>query len=88
MSEVNVENIEAEVKTFVCEEWGVGTAKVKRETSFIDDLKADSLELVELVMELEEIFNIEIPDEDAKKILTVGDAIDYIASAVPKNSNN
>lgn len=88
MSEVNVENIEAEVKAFICEEWSVGPAEVNRKTSFVDDLNADSLELVELVMELEERFNIEIPDEDAKKILTVGDAIDYIASAVPKNSNN
>ena len=88
MSEVNIEDIEVKVKAFICEEWNVDSAEVNRETSFADNLNADSLDLVELVMELEEIFNIEIPDEDANKILTVGDAIDYIASAVPKNSNN
>ena len=62
----------------VCEQLGVGREKVTPETSFINDLGADSLDQVELVMEFEDEFDLNIPDEDAEKIQTVGDAIRYI----------
>ena len=62
----------------VSEQLGVNKEQVSRETSFVNDLGADSLDTVELVMELEEEFDINIPDEDAEKIQTVGQAIDYI----------
>ncbi len=76
MSEVNFEK----VKGIVVEQLGVEEQKVTPEASFIDDLGADSLDTVELVMALEEEFGVEIPDEAAEKILTVQDAMDYIAS--------
>jgi acyl carrier protein len=66
------------VKSIIAEQLGVKQEEVAPEASFIDDLGADSLDTVELVMALEEEFNIEIPDEDAEKITTVGDAIKYI----------
>jgi len=66
------------VKEIVAEQLGVDVEEVTAEASFIDDLGADSLDTVELVMALEEEFGIEIPDEDAKKISTVKDAIAYI----------
>ena len=66
------------VKKIVVEHLGVDDAKVTENASFIDDLGADSLDTVELVMAFEEAFEIEIPDEDAEKIRTVQDAIDYI----------
>lgn len=62
----------------VCEQMGVSADKVSGETSFVNDLGADSLDTVELVMELEEKFEITIPDEDAEKIQTVGDAVTFI----------
>lgn len=62
----------------VCEQMGVSADKVSAETSFVNDLGADSLDTVELVMELEEKFEITIPDEDAEKIQTVGDAVTFI----------
>lgn len=67
------------VKEIVAEQLSVEEAQVVPEASFMDDLGADSLDTVELVMALEEEFDIEIPDEDAEKIQTVQDAIDYIA---------
>jgi len=70
--------IEAKVKSIIIEQLGISDEEVKPEASFIDDLGADSLDLVELVMALEEEFGQEIPDEDAEKIITVKDAIDYI----------
>ena len=70
--------IEEKVTEIIVEQLGVDAAQVKPEASFIDDLGADSLDTVELVMALEEEFNVEIPDEDAEKIKTVGDAINYI----------
>ena len=73
-----MENIEQRVKKIVAEQLGVNEADVKAESSFVNDLGADSLDTVELVMALEEEFEIEIPDEDAEKILTVGKALDYI----------
>ena len=71
-------SVEERVKNIVCQQMGTTPDKVTRETSFINDLGADSLDTVELVMEFEDEFEINIPDEDAEKIQTVGDAIDYI----------
>ncbi len=69
---------EEKIKQIIVDQLGVETDKVTREASFIDDLGADSLDTVELVMALEEEFDVEIPDEDAEKITTVGEAINYI----------
>ena len=71
-------NIEQQVKKIVAEQLGVNEAEVKNESSFQDDLGADSLDIVELVMALEEAFGCEIPDEEAEKITTVQLAIDYV----------
>ena len=71
-------SIEEQVKSIVAEQLGVKEEEVTNEASFVDDLGADSLDTVELVMAFEEEFDIEIPDEDAEKILNVGDAIKYI----------
>ncbi len=73
--------IEERVIKIVVEQLGVDAEEVKNEASFIDDLGADSLDTVELVMALEEEFEAEIPDEDAEKIITVQSAIDYITNA-------
>jgi acyl carrier protein len=70
----------AKVKEIVVEQLGVEEDEVVLEASFIDDLGADSLDIVELIMAFEEEFSIEIPDEDVEKIKTVGEAIDYIKS--------
>jgi acyl carrier protein len=72
------DEIREKVLDIIAEQLGVDRAEVKPEASFRDDLQADSLDQVELVMALEEEFNTEIPDEDAEKILTVKDAITYI----------
>ena len=66
------------VKEIIVEQLGVEEDDVTLESSFIDDLGADSLDIVELVMALEEEFDIEIPDSDAEKVVTVGDVVDYI----------
>jgi acyl carrier protein len=66
------------VKSIIVEQLGVDEEEVKMESSFIDDLGADSLDIVELIMALEEEFDLEIPDEDAEKIRTVGEAVKYI----------
>jgi len=68
------------VKEIIVEQLGVNESEVTPEAKFVDDLGADSLDLVELVMALEEEYNLEITDEDAEKIQTVGDAIEYIKS--------
>ena len=73
-----MENIEQRVKKIVAEQLGVNEADVKNESSFVNDLGADSLDTVELVMALEEEFEPEIPDEEAEKITSVKQAIDYI----------
>ncbi|HMQ12295.1 MAG: acyl carrier protein [Candidatus Competibacteraceae bacterium] len=73
-------NIEARVKKIIIEQLGVKEEQVTNEASFVEDLGADSLDTVELVMALEEEFELEIPDEDAEKITTVQQAIDYISS--------
>ena len=72
-----MENIEQRVRKIVAEQLGVNEAEIKNESSFTQDLGADSLDTVELVMALEDEFEIEIPDEDAEKITTVQNAIDY-----------
>jgi len=66
------------VKEIVVEQLGVEESEVVKEASFIDDLGADSLDIVELIMALEEEFDLEIPDKEAEKITTVGDAVEYI----------
>ena len=77
-----MENIEPRVKKIVAEQLGVNEADVKIESSFVNDLGADSLDTVELVMALEEEFECEIPDEDAEKITTVQQAVDYVKAHV------
>jgi acyl carrier protein len=74
------DNVEQRVRKIIIEQLEVSPDKVKPEASFADDLKADSLAVVELVLALEEEFKLEIPDEDTEKIKTVGDAINYIKS--------
>lgn len=76
----DISNIEARVKKIIIEQLGVKEEQVTNEASFVEDLGADSLDTVELVMALEEEFELEIPDEDAEKITTVQQAIDYIST--------
>jgi acyl carrier protein len=73
------DDIQEQVIAIVCEQMGVSREKVAMETSFVNDLGADSLDTVELVMEFEDKFDLSIPDEDAEKIQTVGDAVKYIS---------
>ena len=73
-----MENVEQRVDKIVAEQLGVNEADVKSESSFVNDLGADSLDTVELVMALEEEFECEIPDEEAEKITTVQQAVDYV----------
>lgn len=75
-----MDNIEQRIKKIVAEQLGVNEAEVKNESSFVNDLGADSLDTVELVMALEEEFECEIPDEEAEKINTVQEAIDYVTA--------
>jgi len=74
----NLDNLEEQVMNIVSEQLSVSKDEVTLESNFIDDLKADSLDLVELVMEFEDEFGITVPDDDYEKIRTVGDAISYI----------
>ncbi len=78
MAQLTKEEVEEKVTNIVCNQLGTSADKVKPDTSFINDLGADSLDTVELVMEFEDEFEISIPDEDAEKIQSVGNAIDYI----------
>lgn len=87
MADVDIQAIEAKVIEIVSEQMGVEKGEISRETSFINDLNADSLDTVELVMEFEDEFDMSIPDEEAEKIQTVGAAIDYIAE-IMKNKEN
>lgn len=77
-------SVEERVKKIVVDQLGVEESQVTREAKFVDDLGADSLDTVELVMALEEEFKLEIPDEEAEKISTVGQAIEYIEAHPPK----
>ena len=79
-----VPSTEERVIEIVCENLGVNKEQVTRSTSFIEDVGADSLDIVELIMELEEEFEITIPDDQAEKIKTVGEAIDYIERELAK----
>ena len=76
------EEVFEKVKNIIIEQLGVSETAVTNEASFIDDLGADSLDIVELIMALEEEFDIEIPDADAEKVVTVGDVVDYIKENV------
>ncbi|WP_428073306.1 acyl carrier protein [Candidatus Avelusimicrobium aviculae] len=78
------ENIQERVKNIIVEQLGVEADQVKPEAQFVNDLGADSLDTVELIMALEEEFDIEIPDEKAEKIKTVGEAIEYIEANAKK----
>jgi acyl carrier protein len=78
VDEVDVQAIENKVIEIISEQMGVDKSEISRETSFINDLNADSLDTVELVMEFEDEFDMSIPDEEAEKIQTVGAAIEYI----------
>ncbi len=75
---MNQEEIFEKVKKIIVEQLGVADTSVTMEASFIDDLGADTLDIVELIMALEEEFDMEIPDEDAEKIVSVSDVVDYI----------
>lgn len=77
-NDVDVQAIENKIIDIISEQMGVDKADVSKETSFINDLNADSLDTVELVMEFEDEFDISIPDEEAEKIQTVGSAVEYV----------
>jgi len=79
---MNPQQIEARVKEIICQQLEVSEEQLRLESSFVDDLKADSLAVVELVLALEQEFKIEIPDEDTEQIKTVKNALDYIKSHV------
>ena len=81
---MSVENVEERVKNIIVEQLGVEADQVKPEAQFVNDLGADSLDTVELIMALEEEFDIEIPDEKAEKIKTVGEAVSYIEENAKK----
>ena len=75
---MNQEEIFEKIKNIIIEQLGVAESSITLEASFVDDLGADSLDIVELIMALEEEFDIEIPDADAEKVVTVGDVVEYI----------
>ena len=79
---MNTEEVFEKVKAIIVEQLGVAEASVTMEASFIDDLGADSLDIVVLVMALEEEFDMEIPDSDAEKVVSVGDVVEYIKENV------
>ena len=80
VDEIDAKAIEQKIIEIISEQVGVDKSEITRETSFINDLNADSLDTVELVMEFEDEFNMSIPDEDAEKIQTVGAAIEYVVN--------
>jgi acyl carrier protein len=85
-NELDVKAIEDKVIDIISEQMGADKAEITRDTSFINDLNADSLDTVELVMEFEDEFDLSIPDEEAEKIQTVGAAIDYIVNVAQSKS--
>ena len=85
-NDVDVKAIENKLIDIISEQMGVDKSEITRETSFINDLNADSLDTVELVMEFEDEFDMSIPDEEAEKIQTVGAALDYIAKIAQSKS--
>ncbi len=84
--DLDVKAIEDKVIDIISEQMGADKAEITRDTSFINDLNADSLDTVELVMEFEDEFDLSIPDEEAEKIQTVGAAIDYIVNVAQSKS--
>ena len=82
MRPMSSEEVFDKVKEIIVEQLGVAETAITPDASFIDDLGADSLDIVELIMALEEEFDIEIPDADAEKVVTVGDVVDYIKENV------
>jgi len=85
---VDVQAIEKKVIDIISEQMGAEKSEITRETSFINDLNADSLDTVELVMEFEDEFDMSIPDEEAEKIQTVGAAVDYIVNIIKTKSQD
>lgn len=79
---MSTEEVFEKVKSIIVEQLGVADTSVEMDSSFIDDLGADSLDIVELVMALEEEFDMEIPDSDAEKVVSVGDVVEYIKENV------
>ena len=79
---METEEIFEKVKTVIVEQLGIDEASVRMDSSFLDDLGADSLDIVEFIMALEEEFGIEIPDEDVEKIVTVKDVVEYISKNI------
>ena len=86
VDELDVQAIENKVIEIISEQMGVDKSEITRETSFINDLNADSLDTVELVMEFEDEFDMSIPDEEAEKIQTVGAAVVYIVNIIQSKS--
>ncbi len=85
---IDVQAIEKKVIDIISEQMGAEKSEITRETSFINDLNADSLDTVELVMEFEDEFDMSIPDEEAEKIQTVGAAVDYIINVMKTKSQD
>ena len=85
---IDVQAIENKVIDIISEQMGADKSEITRETSFINDLNADSLDTVELVMEFEDEFDMSIPDEEAEKIQTVGAAVDYIINVIKTKSQD
>jgi acyl carrier protein len=85
---IDVQAIEKKVIDIISEQMGAEKSEITRETSFINDLNADSLDTVELVMEFEDEFDMSIPDEEAEKIQTVGAAVDYIVNVIKTKSQD
>jgi len=85
---VDPAEVEGKVIEIVSEQMGVDKAEISKETSFVNDLNADSLDTVELVMELEDAFDLNIPDEEAEKIQAIGQAIDYIVDHLNKQQQS
>lgn len=86
--DLDIKAIEEKVIDIISEQMGADKADITRETSFVNDLNADSLDTVELVMEFEDEFDMSIPDEEAEKIQTVGAAIDYVAKVVKEKKQS
>ena len=85
---MDIKAIEDKVVDIISEQMGAEKSEISRETSFVNDLNADSLDTVELVMEFEDEFDLSIPDEEAEKIQTVGAAIDYVAKVIKEKSQS